>query len=55
VVLLIIEYAPQILEEFYLKCSWLEPTPYSRQAIYQEAKAFKKLRACSPFEIPWHM
>jgi len=45
----------QILEEFYLKCSWLEPTPYSRQAIYQEAKAFQKLRTCSPFAIPWNM
>lgn len=44
----------QILE-FYLKCSWLEPTPYSRQAIYKEAEAFKKLKQCSPFAIPWNM
>jgi len=40
---------------FYLKCSWLEPTPYSRQAIYQEAAAFRKLKKCSPFKTPWNM
>lgn len=41
--------------DFYLKCSWLEPTPYSRQAIYQEAQAFQDLKSCSPFATPWYM
>lgn len=40
---------------FYLKCSWLEPTPYSRQVIYQEVAAFRKLEKCSPFKTPWNM
>lgn len=40
---------------FYIKCSWLEPTPSSRQAIYQEAVAVRKLKECSPFKTPWNM